>query len=119
MVVRVIARNTLRGFVRNRVEPRLQRVVQDQLDAWYALVSRAAWRNSAELKQEKATASIVSSDCVVFNIKGNEFRVVVAVDYHHQVVLVLWLGTHREYDGIDVKQVKFDKERYADSTGSN
>jgi mRNA interferase HigB len=56
---------------------------------------------------------------VVFNIKGNEFRLVVAVDYDHGIVLVLWLGTHREYDLIDVKQVKFDKERYANPTGSN
>jgi mRNA interferase HigB len=101
------------------VEPRQQRVVQDQLDAWYGLVSRAEWRNSAELKETHRTASIVSSDRVVFNIKGNEFRLVVAVDYKHGFVLILWLGTHREYDGIDVKKVEYDKKRYADSTGSN
>jgi mRNA interferase HigB len=117
--VRIISRGTLNGFVRNRVEPRLQRVVRDQLDAWYALASRAAWKNSAELKQHHRSASVVSSERVVFNIKGNEFRLVVAVDYNHETVLILWLGTHREYDRIDVKQVKFDKERYADSTGSN
>jgi len=56
---------------------------------------------------------------MVFNIKGNEFRLVAAVDYAHGFVLILWLGTHREYDRIDVKQVKYDKERYADSAGSN
>jgi len=105
--------------VRNRVEPRQQRVVQDQLDAWYALVSRAAWNNSAELKRQHRNASIVSSERVVFNVKGNEFRLVVAVDYGHGFVLILWLGTHREYDEIDVRSVKYDKERYADSTGSN
>jgi len=118
-LVRIISRSTLNGFVRNRVEPRLQRVVGEQLNAWYAMASRAAWKNSAELKREKQTASIVSSERVVFNIKGNEFRLVVAVDYKNGVVLILWLGTHREYDQIDVKQVKFDKERYADSTGSD
>ena len=117
--VRIISRGTLNGFVRNRVEPRLQRVVRDQLDAWYALVSRAQWKNSAELKQLQRSASIVSSERVVFNIKGNEYRLVVAVDYNHGTVLIIWLGTHREYDQNDVKQVKFDKERYADSTGSN
>ena len=93
--------------------------MQDQLDAWYALVSRAAWRNSAELKQIHRMASIVSSDRAVFNIKGNEFRLVVAVDYKHGFVLILWLGTHCEYDGIDVKKVEYDKRRYADSTGSD
>jgi mRNA interferase HigB len=116
--VRIISRGTLNGFVRNRVEARLQRIVRDQLDAWYALTSRAAWKNSAELKQQQRSASVVSSERVVFNIKGNEYRLVVAVDYIHGVILVLWLGTHREYDQIDVKQVKFDKERYADPTGS-
>jgi mRNA interferase HigB len=56
---------------------------------------------------------------VVFNIKGNEYRLVAAVDYLHSVVLVLWLGTHREYDRMDVRRVEFDKERYANPTGSN
>jgi mRNA interferase HigB len=118
-LVRIISRGTLNGFVRNRVEPRLQRVVKDQLDSWYALASRAEWRNSAELKTEKRTASIVSSDRVVFNIKGNEFRLVVSVKYQAGTVFILWLGTHREYDQIDASKVTFDKERYADSTGSN
>jgi mRNA interferase HigB len=118
-LVRVIARSTLHGFVRNRVEPRQRRGVQEQLDAWFGLVSRAAWRNSAELKQQHRTASIVSSERVVFNIRGNEFRLVAAVDYQHGFVLVLWVGTHREYDQIDVKKVVYDKERYADSAGSN
>jgi mRNA interferase HigB len=93
--------------------------VRDQLDACYAMISCASWKNSAELKREKQAASIVSSERVVFNIKGNEFRLVVAIDYNNGVVLILWLGTHREYDRIDAKQVKFDKERYADPTGSN
>jgi mRNA interferase HigB len=117
--VRILARSTLNAFVRNRVEPRQQRIVQDQLDSWFGLVSRAAWRNSAELKQQFRTASIVSSERVVFNIKGNEFRLVVGVDYKHGFVLILWLGTHREYDRIDVERVTYDKERYADSAGSN
>ena len=115
--VRIIARSTLNAFVRNRVEPRQKRVVQDQLDAWYAFVSRAFWKNSAELKQNHQNASIVSSERVVFNIKGNEFRLVVAVDYEHGFVLILWLGTHKEYNEIDVRRVQYDKERYADSTG--
>jgi mRNA interferase HigB len=103
--VRVIARGTLQAFVRNRVEPRQRRVVQDQLDTWYGLVSRAAWSSSAEPKQQFRTASAVSSQRVVFNIKGNEFRLAVAVDYMHGFVLILWVGTPGEYDGMEVKQV--------------
>jgi mRNA interferase HigB len=117
--VRIIARGTLNGFVRNRVERRLQQAVKERLDSWFAMVSRASWKNSAELKQQNRAASIVSAERVVFNIKGNEFRLVAAVDYDHDIVLVVWLGTHREYDRIDVKEVKFDKERYADPTSSN
>jgi len=52
----------------------------------------------------------------VFNIKGNHYRLVAAVDYKSGIVLVLWLGTHREYDKIDVTKIQYDKERYANST---
>lgn len=72
--VRIIARGTLNGFVRNRVERRPQRIVQDHFDSWYALVSRAAWKNPAELNKQFRSASIISAERVVFNIKGNEFR---------------------------------------------
>ena len=115
--VRILARGTLHAFVRNRVERRLQRVVKDQLDSWFAVASRATWKNPAELKGQFRSASIVSAERVVFNIKGNEFRLVVAVDYRHGIVPILWLGTHREYDQIDVSEVKFDKERYANPSG--
>lgn len=117
--MRIIARGTLNGFVQNRVERRLKRAVKQQLDAWFALVSRAEWKNSAELKQQFSAASIISAERVVFNIKGNEYRLVTAVDYPHGIVLIVWLGTHREYDQIDVRQVRFDKERYANPTYSN
>lgn len=116
--MRIIARGTLNGFVRNRVERRSQKTVKEHLDAWYALVSRADWKNSAELKSSFRNASIVSSERVVFNIKGNEYRLVVAIDYNHGVVLLLWIGTYREYDEIEVRSVEFQKERYADPTGS-
>jgi mRNA interferase HigB len=73
-------------------------------------------KNSAELKEQFSSASIVSSERVVFNIKGNDYRLVTAIDYAHSVMLVLWLGTHREYDQIDVTRVRYEKERYANST---
>jgi mRNA interferase HigB len=116
--VRIIARGTLNGFVQKRVEARLRKLVQEQLDAWFAVVSRSSWKNSAELKQQFGTASVITAERVVFNIKGNEFRLVVAVDCTHGFVLILWLGTHREYDEIEIKTVKYDKERYANSAGS-
>ena len=112
--MRVIARGTLNGFVRNRVDARHQRAVKAQLDAWYAEVARAEWKSSAELKSQYSSASIVSAERVVFNIKGNDYRLVVAINYHFEVVLIKWLGTHKEYDNIDVEQVRYDEHRYAD-----
>jgi mRNA interferase HigB len=88
-------------------------MVKAQLDAWYAEAEKAAWKNPAELKQQYRSASIVSSERVVFNIKGNEYRLVVAINYHYQVLLIIWLGTHKEYDKIDVEKVEYDKRRYA------
>ena len=117
--VRVIARGTLNLFVKNRLDRRLQQAVKIHLDAWFAEFQRATWRNSAELKQQYRSASIVSAERVVFNIKGNEFRLVVAINYDYQVLLIKWLGTHREYDKIDVKRVEYDKNRYTDPSNSN
>jgi mRNA interferase HigB len=54
-----------------------------------------------------ASASIVGSDCVVFHIKGNNYRLVVAIHYRLQIVFIKWLGSHAEYDKIDVKTVNY------------
>jgi mRNA interferase HigB len=115
LLVRVIARGTLNQFVQNRVEKSLRAGVKSHLDAWYAEVSRANWKNSAEIKQQYRSASVVSAERVVFNIKGNEYRLVVAINYGFQIVLIVWIGTHREYDSIDVEKVRYDKQRYSGS----
>jgi mRNA interferase HigB len=112
--VRVIARKTLNLFVENRVDQKFRKIVKAQLDAWYAEAEKATWKNPAEIKQQYRSASIVSPERVVFNIKGNDYRLVVAISYPYQVLLVIWLGTHREYDKIDVRKVEYDKRRYAD-----
>jgi mRNA interferase HigB len=117
--VRVIARSTLNAFVANRVERKLQMGVKTHLDAWFAEAEKAAWKNSAELKQQFRSASIVSAERVVFNMKGNEYRLVVAINYHYQILLVIWLGTHKEYDRIDVTGVTYEKQRYANSSDSD
>ena len=59
------------------------------------------------MKRHYATVSIVSSDRIVFNIKGNDYRLVVAVDFAKSIVWIKWLGAHKDYDGIDVKQVQY------------
>ncbi len=76
------------------------------LDAWLDEVKKAKWQNSADVRRHYATASIISADRVVFNIKGNNYRLVVAVDFDRSIVWIKWIGTHKEYDKIDVKKVK-------------
>ena len=110
--MRIIAESTLDSFVANRLERGQREVVQDCLDVWCDQVKKASWKTSAELKRQFKSASVVSAERVVFNIKGNDYRLVVAIHYANGVVLVKWIGTHREYDEIDVKEVKYDKQRY-------
>jgi mRNA interferase HigB len=63
-------------------------------------------RTGADVKRSYATASIVSADRIVFNVKGNDYRLVVAVDFEKSIVWIKWVGTHRNHDGIDVKEVR-------------
>lgn len=112
----MIARSTLLNFAKHRLPAAKRRVVEAHLRAWFAELARASWANSAELKAQFTNASIVSAERVVFNIKGNEYRLIVAVNYSVGVVLIKWLGTHREYDRVDALRVEYEKERYADSS---
>jgi hypothetical protein len=73
---------------------------------WYCTASS---RNIRKLGYESTTtASIVSSNRIVFNIKGNDYRLVVAVDFEKSIVWIKWIGTHKNYDKIDVKEVQHD-----------
>ena len=107
--MRLIARRTLREFVQRRVGHRDQAALKAALDAWFDEVKRARWANTAEVKRHYASASIVSGDRIVFNIKGNDYRLVVAVDFEKSIVWIKWIDTHAEYDRIDVTEV--DHER--------
>jgi mRNA interferase HigB len=111
--VRVIARGTLNDFVTNCMPKAQQKIVKEHLDSWYAEADKAAWKTSAELKAQYSSASIISAERVVFNIKGNDYRLVVAINYSFGILLIRWLGTHAEYDKIDVKEVAYDETRYA------
>ena len=107
--MRIIARRTLREFVDSLKGQKDQKAVKAALDAWFAEVSKAKWKSSSDIRKLYATASIVSSERVVFNIKGNDYRLVVAVDFEKSIVWIKWLGTHKAYDRIDVLEVKHAK----------
>lgn len=104
--MRIIARRTLRQFIASRAGQKDERAVKAALDAWFEEVRSARWVNTAEVKRRYATASIVSADRIVFNIKGNDYRLVVAMDFERAIVWIKWIGTHRDYDRIDVREVQ-------------
>lgn len=73
------------------------------LELWYKTVTKIEWENLNELKQHFRTADYVGNNRVVFNIKGNDFRLVAIVIYISKKVYIRWTGTHAEYDKVDVK----------------
>ncbi len=103
--MRIIARRTLREFAEPRSGHRSGAALKASLDAWFDEVKKARWTSSRDVKRLYRTASIISADRVVFNIKGSDYRLVAAVDYQRGIVWIKWIGTHRDYDRIDAKGV--------------
>ncbi len=97
--MRVIARGTLRDFWEHHPD------AQEALETWYEDAKRAKWRTPAEIKSIYHNASLVGNNRVVFNIKSNRYRLVVAIKYEQGIVFIRFVGTHREYDRIDVENV--------------
>ena len=106
--MRIIARRTLRAFVEKRQGFKDGAALKAALDAWFDEVKKARWSSAADVKRSYVTASIVSADRVVFNIKGNDYRLVAAVDFEKSIVWIKWIGTHRDYDKVNVKKVRYD-----------
>jgi len=107
--MRIIARRTLREFVEGRRGHKEQPAVKGALNAWFDEVKKTRWTGTADVKRSYATASIVSADRIVFNIKGNDYRLVVAADFEKGIVWIKWIGTHKDYDKIDVNEVEHER----------
>ena len=97
--MRIIALGTLREFWRRHPDAEVP------LRAWYAIARRAVWRRPVEIKVDYRSASFTANNRVIFNIKGNDYRLVVAVHYNRGLMFVRFVGTHREYDRIDATNV--------------
>jgi mRNA interferase HigB len=106
--VRIVARSTLTRFVQAMAGQREQRAVKTALDAWFHEVGKADWTSSADVKKSYANANVVGSDRVVFNVKGNSYRLIAAVDYRRKIVFIKWLGTHAAYDKVDARTVRYE-----------
>jgi mRNA interferase HigB len=97
--MRIIALGTLREFWRKHPQSRVP------LQAWYAISSRADWTSPADIKVAYRTASFLGNNRVIFNIKGNDYRLVAAVHYNRGLMFIRFVGTHKQYDQIDAATI--------------
>ncbi len=97
--MRIIAFGAIREFWKRHPQAEIP------LRSWYAQASRADWRSPADVKAAYRSASFLTRNRVVFNIKGNDFRLVAAVHYNRGMMFIRFVGTHREYDMIDATKV--------------
>jgi mRNA interferase HigB len=97
--LRVFSRSTLQAFWRRHPDAELP------LRAWCDEAEKATWRGPADVRARYRTADFVANNRVVFNIRGNNYRLVVAVKYEFSCVYIRFVGTHAEYDGVDVATV--------------
>ena len=100
--MRIIALSTLKAFWEN--QPEYMDAKEPTL-AWYRYALNADWQTPADVKREFRNASILKDGRVVFNIAGNKYRLVVWINYAYRVVYIRFIGTHAEYDKIDVQTI--------------
>lgn len=99
--MRIISRKTLRLFW----EKPEYADSEQALKAWFREASNADWASPAQIKAAFGTASIIANNRVIFNIGGNKYRLVVRVNYPYRVMYVRFIGTHAEYDRINVEEI--------------
>ena len=97
--MRIIARSTLRAFWLKHSD------AEQPLKAWFDDASRSNWQSPSDIKEVYANASIIANNRVVFNIKGNNYRLVVHVRYDISIIFIRFIGTHQEYDQIDATNI--------------
>jgi mRNA interferase HigB len=93
--MRIISRQTLCGFWRRH------RAAEQALRSWFHEAKVARWKNFHDLKRQYPSADVLPQHRVIFNIKGNHYRLVVRIHYNTGVVFIRFIGTHAEYDRID------------------
>jgi mRNA interferase HigB len=97
--LRIIAKKILRDFWETHPDS------EQQLTAWYQETSKAEWITPNKIKIEYPSASFLADNRVVFNIKGNHYRLIVKINYDYQMIWIRFIGTHPEYDKINAKTI--------------
>jgi mRNA interferase HigB len=101
----VIGADLVERYFTNRVGDKGIKAARSQYDSWLDIVSHAEWRNPEDVKTSHPKASILKAGRVVFNIKGNDYRLVARLQYQAGVLAIRFFGTHAEYDKIDAETV--------------
>ena len=97
--MRVIAKKILRDFWLNHPD------CEQQLKAWFQEASDSLWKSPKDIKKEYPSASILEDNRVVFNIKGNHYRLIVKVNYAYGMIWIRFIGTHAQYDKVDATKI--------------
>jgi mRNA interferase HigB len=90
--LRVIGRNVLDAFCARHADARAW------IEAWLSEAEGISWESPQDIKRRYATASFLAGNVVIFNVRGNRYRLEIVASYRNGIVLVRWAGTHREYD---------------------
>ena len=98
--MRVISVSTLRNFWKQYPD------AEQPLKAWYEEATNAVWTQPSDIKEQYRSASVLKNRRIVFNIKGNDYRLIVAIAYKLQIVYVKFVGTHKEYDAVDAETIE-------------
>ena len=98
--MRVVALKVLREFWARHPD------AEQPLRVWFELTSHAQWRQPADVKAQLGSASILKNRRVVFNIKGNDYRLVAGLAYNTSLVFIKFIGTHKAYDAIDAETIE-------------
>jgi mRNA interferase HigB len=97
--VRVIAKATLRNFWNKHKD------CEQQLKAWYKEANEARWTSAKDIKRNYPSASIIPGNRMVFNIKGNKYRLVVRINYDYGIIWIRFIGTHEQYNSIQASKI--------------
>ena len=90
--MKVLGRDKLTKFSRKHAK------AKNALEAWFSEASEADWKTSHDIKNRYRSADFLADNRVIFNVKGNHYRLVVKVRYQNGIALIEWVGTHSEYD---------------------
>jgi mRNA interferase HigB len=97
--MRIIAKKALRDFWEQYPD------AKESLEAWYYETLKADWANPQQVKSDLRNASIIADNRVVFNIKGNHYRLIVKINYPYRVAYIRFIGTHKQYDAIEASKI--------------